>query len=99
MRDRMNSLVIFVATGNLAKLETFPALVVVGRGVLDVPVVGVARSDWDLGDFREYATESLRLNGIDPGEAAALVRAYRRRHRRRRPSRERSRDGGEAVRE
>jgi glucose-6-phosphate 1-dehydrogenase len=39
--------VIFGATGDLAKLETFPALVsLVDRGVLDVPVVGIGRSGW-----------------------------------------------------
>lgn len=35
--DRVDALVIFGATGGLAKLETFPALVgLVDRGVLDV---------------------------------------------------------------
>ena len=41
----MDALVIFGATGDLAKLETFPALVgLAGREVLDVPVIGVAKS-------------------------------------------------------
>jgi hypothetical protein len=41
--DGVDALVIFGATGDLAKLETFPALVgLVQRGVLDVPIVGVA---------------------------------------------------------
>ena len=40
MTDRVDALVIFGATGDLAKLETFPALV--EPGVLDVPVIGVA---------------------------------------------------------
>jgi glucose-6-phosphate dehydrogenase-like protein len=36
--DKVDALVIFGATGDLAKLETFPALVgLVERGVLDVP--------------------------------------------------------------
>jgi glucose-6-phosphate 1-dehydrogenase len=62
-----DALVIFGATGDLAKLETFPALVgLVERGVLEVPVIGVARSGWQLGVFREYAADSLRHNGIDP---------------------------------
>jgi glucose-6-phosphate 1-dehydrogenase len=39
----MDALVIFGASGDLAKIETFPALVgLVQRGVLDVPVIGVA---------------------------------------------------------
>ncbi|WP_322766939.1 glucose-6-phosphate dehydrogenase [Frankia sp. Cr1] len=64
---RMNALVIFGATGDLAKLETFPALVgLVERGVLEVPVIGVAKSGWNLEQFRAYAVASLRHNNIDP---------------------------------
>jgi len=71
-RDPVDALVIFGATGDLAKLETFPALVgLVGRGVLDVPVVGVAMSGWTLEQFRGYAADSLRLNGMDPGTPEA----------------------------
>ncbi len=70
--DRVDSLVIFGATGDLAKLETFPALVgLVERGVLDVPVVGVAKSGWGLEQFRDYAVASLKLNNMDPGGTAA----------------------------
>jgi glucose-6-phosphate 1-dehydrogenase len=70
--DQMDALVIFGATGDLAKLETFPALVgLVDRGVLNVPVVGVAKSGWDLGQFRDYAAASLRNNGMDPDAAPA----------------------------
>jgi glucose-6-phosphate 1-dehydrogenase len=72
--EQMNALVIFGATGDLAKLETFPALVgLVDRGVLDVPVVGVAKSGWGLDQFRDYAAASLRLNGMDPGSPAATT--------------------------
>src|SRR4249919_759825 len=70
--DPVHALVIFGATGDLAKLETFPALVgLVERGVLDVPVIGVAKSGWGLEQFRDYATASLRLNHMDPNSAAA----------------------------
>jgi glucose-6-phosphate 1-dehydrogenase len=70
--DHVDSLVIFGATGDLAKLETFPALVgLVERGVLDVPVVGVAKSGFGLEQFRDYAVASLKLNNMDPGSAAA----------------------------
>jgi glucose-6-phosphate 1-dehydrogenase len=70
--DRVDSVVIFGATGDLAKLETFPALVgLVGRGVLRVPVIGVARSGWDVDRFRDYAARSLRDNGIDTDSTAA----------------------------
>ncbi len=68
----MDALVIFGATGDLAKLETFPALVgLVDRGVLDVPIVGIAKSGWGLDQFRAYAVASLRANGIDPDSPAA----------------------------
>jgi glucose-6-phosphate 1-dehydrogenase len=72
MSDQVDALVIFGATGDLAKLETFPALVgLVERGVLDVPVVGVAKSGWGLDQFRDYATASLKQNNIDPASPAA----------------------------
>jgi glucose-6-phosphate 1-dehydrogenase len=68
----VDALVIFGATGDLAKLETFPALVgLVGRGMLDVPVVGVAKSGWGLDQFRDYAAASLKLNDMDPASPAA----------------------------
>jgi glucose-6-phosphate 1-dehydrogenase len=71
--DHVDALVIFGATGDLAKLETFPALVgLVERGVLDVPVIGVAKSGWGLDQFRDYATASLKLNNVDPGSPAAV---------------------------
>jgi glucose-6-phosphate 1-dehydrogenase len=70
--EKLSALVIFGATGDLAKLETFPALVgLVDREVLDVPIVGVAKSGWGLEEFRGYAAASLRRNGIDPDADAA----------------------------
>ena len=73
MSDKVDALVIFGATGDLAKLETFPALVgLVKRGVLDVPVIGVAKSGWGLEQFRDYATASLKLNKMDPNDPAAV---------------------------
>jgi glucose-6-phosphate 1-dehydrogenase len=70
--NQVDALVIFGATGDLAKLETFPALVgLVERGVLDVPVIGVAKSGWGLAQFRDYAEASLRLNHMDPNTPAA----------------------------
>ena len=71
--DKADALVIFGATGDLAKLETFPALVgLVERGVLDVPVLGVAKSGWELPQFRDYAAASLKLNEMDPAAPAAV---------------------------
>src|SRR6266851_2440216 len=70
--DQVDALVIFGATGDLAKLETFPALVgLVDRGVLDVPVIGVAKNGWSVDQFRDYAEASLKLNQMDPSSPAA----------------------------
>src|ERR1700693_1244497 len=72
MSDKVDALLICGATGDLAKIETFPALVgLVQRGVLDVPVIGVAKSGWGLEQFRDYATASLKLHNMDPNSAAA----------------------------
>jgi glucose-6-phosphate 1-dehydrogenase len=71
--DQVDALVIFGATGDLAKLETFPALVgLVERGVLDVPVLGVAKSGWGVEQFRDYAAASLKLNNMDATTPAAV---------------------------
>jgi glucose-6-phosphate 1-dehydrogenase len=52
--------VFFGATGDLAYKEIFPALQgLVQRRRLDVPVIGVARSGWDLARLRDRARESL----------------------------------------
>src|ERR1700741_4879163 len=73
MSDRGDALVIFGATGDLAKLETFPALVgLVERDVLNVPVIGGSKRGWDLEQFRDYAVASLKLNNMDPGTPAAV---------------------------
>jgi glucose-6-phosphate 1-dehydrogenase len=52
--------VFFGATGDLAYKEVFPALLgLVQRNRLDVPIIGVARSGWDLARLRQRARESL----------------------------------------
>ena len=71
--DQVDALVIFGATGDLAKLETFPALVgLVQRGVLNVPVLGIAMSGWGVEQFRDYAAASLKLNNMDATAPAAV---------------------------
>ncbi|MCC6472286.1 MAG: glucose-6-phosphate dehydrogenase [Burkholderiales bacterium] len=62
---------LFGATGDLAYRKIFPALqAMVRRGVLDVPVIGVARSGWTLERLRERVRASLQEHG-DGGDAAA----------------------------
>jgi glucose-6-phosphate 1-dehydrogenase len=55
-----DALVLFGATGDLAKRKLFPALYrLEASGSLNVPVIGVARSDWTDDDFRSHARESI----------------------------------------
>ena len=87
--EQMDALVIFGATGDLAKLETFPALVgLVDRGVLDVPVIGVAKSGWGLDAvprLRRGVAAAQRHGPGQPGRGEdARAAALRRRRPRRR---------------
>lgn len=59
-----DALVFFGATGDLAYKKIFPALQsMVKRGHLNVPVVGVAKSDWTLAQLRERVRDSLEKHG------------------------------------
>ncbi|MDO8207117.1 MAG: glucose-6-phosphate dehydrogenase [Gallionella sp.] len=70
-----DALVIFGATGDLAHKMIFPALYAMARrGVLNVPVVGVAYSKWSLAQLRKQATDSIRQAGkIDDRGALDLL--------------------------
>src|SRR6267154_1114370 len=63
-----DALVFFGATGDLAYKKIFPALQsMVKRGHLNVPVIGVAKSGWNLDQFRARALDSLEKHGgVDP---------------------------------
>ncbi len=62
-----DALVLFGVTGDLAHKMIFPALyAMVKRGVLTVPVVGVAFPKWSLARLRKRVTDSIkRSGGID----------------------------------
>jgi glucose-6-phosphate 1-dehydrogenase len=63
-RANSDALVFFGASGDLAYKKVFPALQsMVSRGVLDVPVIGVAKSGWTLDQLRERARDSLSNHG------------------------------------
>jgi len=48
-----DALVLFGVTGDLASKMIFPALYAMAkRGLLDVPVIGVASSDWNMTQLR-----------------------------------------------
>ena len=59
-----DALVFFGATGDLVYKKIFPALYAMERrGHLQVPVIGVARSDWTIDQFRARARESIEKHG------------------------------------
>lgn len=66
--SRSDALVFFGATGDLAHKKIFPALQAMAkRGHLDMPVIGVAFSKWNLDQFKARAKDSLEKHGgIDP---------------------------------
>src|SRR6516225_2766347 len=74
-----DALVFFGATGDLAYKKIFPALqAMVKRGHLAVPVIGVAKSGWNLDQLRDRARRSLEEHGgLDPAafdELSSLLR-------------------------
>jgi glucose-6-phosphate 1-dehydrogenase len=59
-----DALVFFGATGDLAYKKIFPALQrMVASGALNVPVIGVAKSGWNLDQLRERARTSVTEHG------------------------------------
>ena len=71
-QPRADALVLFGATGDLAKRKLFPALYHLEQDrLLDVPVIGVARSDWTDEGFRQHAREAI-IAAEPHADAAAL---------------------------
>ncbi len=69
-----DALVFFGATGDLIYKKIFPALYAMERrGHLQVPVIGVARSDWTIEQFRARARESVEKNGGFDGAVFAKL--------------------------
>jgi glucose-6-phosphate 1-dehydrogenase len=59
-----DALVFFGATGDLAYKQIFPALQALTQsGQLDFPIIGVAKSGWNLEQLRERARDSLSHHG------------------------------------
>lgn len=64
--DRTDALVLFGATGDLAAKKIFPALYeLAAAGRLDLPIVGVASSDWSDEDLRSRAADAVEDHGPD----------------------------------
>jgi glucose-6-phosphate 1-dehydrogenase len=74
-----DALVIFGITGDLAYKYVIPALhAMIRRGTLDVPIVGVAKSGWDLEQMRQRVRDSLASQGdLDATAAARLLELLR----------------------
>src|SRR5579863_1511413 len=71
-----DALVFFGATGDLAHKKIFPALQsMIRRGNLNVPVIGVAKSGWNIDQFRERARDGLARygGGVDNAAFAKLI--------------------------
>ena len=71
-----DALVFFGATGDLAYKQIFPALLGLVRDEgIDVPIVGVAKSGWNLDQFRARARDSLVNHGsFDEASFARLLK-------------------------
>ena len=63
-QTKSDALVFYGATGDLAYKKIFPALhLMVKRGNLNAPIIGVARGDYDLEKLRARAKESIQKYG------------------------------------
>jgi glucose-6-phosphate 1-dehydrogenase len=72
--SRSDALVFFGAKGDLAFKKIFPALhAMVKRGHLNVPVIAVARGDWNIEQLRARAHDSIKKHGgVDPAAFSKL---------------------------
>ena len=71
---RSDALVFFGVTGDLAYKKIFPALhAMARRGALDVPVIGVASSDWTVEQLRARAHASITDFGGGVDERAFSI--------------------------
>jgi glucose-6-phosphate 1-dehydrogenase len=71
-QPRADALVLFGATGDLSKRKLFPALYrMEEHGSLNVPVIGVARSDWNDEGFRQHAHDAI-LAAIPDAKASVI---------------------------
>ena len=71
-RDPSDALVFFGMSGDLARKKIFPALyAMVKKDDLDVPVIGVASSQWTVEDLRTRARDSITEygGGVDDEDA------------------------------
>lgn len=74
-----DAFIFFGATGDLAYKKIFPSLqAMIKRGTLNVPIIGVAKSGWNLDQLVERARDSLEHHGgIDQAAFAKLKQLLR----------------------
>ena len=72
---KSDAFVFFGATGDLAYKQIFPALqALVKDGKLDMPVIGIARSGWNVEQLRRRARDSLAEHGgVDKAAFAQAI--------------------------
>ncbi len=74
-----DALVFFGATGDLAHKKIFPALQSLAKhGKLNFPVIGVAKSGWNLEQLKQRARDSVEhYGGLDPEAFPKLMKVLR----------------------
>ncbi len=74
-----DALVFFGATGDLAHKKIFPALQSLAKhGKLNFPVIGVAKSGWNLEQLKQRAQDSVEhYGGLDPDAFPKLMSVLR----------------------
>ncbi len=69
--EKSDALVLFGATGDLAYKKIFPSLERLEMsGILDIAIVGVAKSGWDVEQLRQRARESIAEYGLNTDREA-----------------------------
>ena len=75
---RSDAIVLFGASGDLARKMTFVSLYhLARRGLLDMPIIGVAFSEWDDATFRQQARDAIEATGTTVDEAVWTAMADR----------------------
>jgi len=79
MQISSDALIFFGATGDLAHKKIFPALQKLAkRGKLEIPVIGVAKSGWNLQQLQERAKDSVEnYGGVDAEGFPKLISKLR----------------------
>jgi glucose-6-phosphate 1-dehydrogenase len=77
VEERSDAFVFFGATGDLAYKQIFPALhALIQDDDFDLPIIGVAKSVWNLDQLRQRARDSLEYHGRLNREAFEKLSAY-----------------------